>query len=150
MNALTTWNPFREMEELQNRLSNIFTLPASRYNGEQESLTVSQWAPTVDIIEDDNAYCIKAELPGLTKDNVKVTVENGQLTISGQREFKKEEKGQRYHRIERAYGNFVRSFTLPDDANNGKVSAEFKDGVLTVHVAKSEHARPKLIEVKVS
>lgn len=138
------------MEELQNRLSNLFTLPASRYNGEQESLTVSQWAPTVDIIEDDTSYCIKAELPGLTKENVKVTVENGQLTISGQRQFKKEEKGQRYHRIERAYGNFIRSFTLPDDANNGKVNAEFKDGVLTVHVAKSENARPKLIEVKVS
>ena len=144
------------MEELQNRLSNFFTLPASRYshnfaaNCEEESLTVSQWAPTVDIVEDDNSYCIKAELPGVSKEKVKVTVENGLLTISGAREFQKEEKGQRFHRIERAYGNFIRSFSLPDDANNGKVNAEYKDGVLTVHVAKSEHARPRQIEVKVS
>lgn len=139
------------MEELQNRLSNFLTLPASRYsNGEQESITVSQWVPTVDIAEDDNAYIIKAELPGVSKENVKVTVENGILTISGERQFEKKEKNRRYHRVERAYGNFVRSFTLPDDANNGEVNAEYKDGILHVRVAKCENARPKQIEVKVS
>jgi HSP20 family protein len=86
----------------------------------------------------------------MRKEDVKVTVENGVLTLSGERKLEKEEKGKRYHRIERAYGSFVRSFTLPDDADSDKVSAEFKDGVLKVHVAKSEAAKPKQIEVKVS
>ncbi|MGB9601732.1 MAG: Hsp20/alpha crystallin family protein, partial [Limisphaerales bacterium] len=89
------------------------------------------------------------ELPEVKKDDVKVTVENGVLTISGERKFEKEEKGVRYHRIERSYGYFARSFSLPEDADAEKVSAEFKDGVLKVHVAKSEKARPKQIEVKV-
>lgn len=150
MNSLTTWNPFREMEELQNRLSSLLTLPESRRSNGQESLTVSQWTPIVDIMEDDKGYEIKADLPEVDKKDVKVTVENGVLTISGERKFEKEEKGRKYHRIERAYGNFVRTFSLPDDADHSKVNAEFKDGVLKVHVAKSEQARPRQIDVKVS
>jgi HSP20 family protein len=149
MTALTRWNPFREMEELQNRLLSVFNLTAPRRGDGQESITVAEWAPLVDIIEDDKEYLIKAELPEMRKEDVKVTVENGVLTISGERKLEKEEKGKRYHRIERAYGSFVRSFTLPDDADADKVSAEFKDGVLKVHVAKSEAAKPKQIEVKV-
>lgn len=150
MNALTRWNPFREMEELQNRIWNAFNLsPARRAEG-QESITVAQWAPLVDITEDDSGYLISAELPEVKKQDVKVTVENGVLTISGERQFEKEEKGRKYHRVERSYGSFLRSFTLPDDADASKVSATFKDGVLKVQVAKSEAARPKQIEVKVS
>ncbi len=149
MTALTRWNPFREMEELQHRLLSVFNLTAPRRGDGQESITVAEWAPLVDIIEDDKEYLIKAELPEMRKEDVKVTVENGVLTISGERKLEKEEKGKRYHRIERAYGSFVRSFTLPDDADADKVSAEFKDGVLKVHVAKSEAAKPKQIEVKV-
>jgi HSP20 family protein len=151
MNALTRWNPFEELDELQNRLSTIFgRAPVRRQNGEQENMTVAQWAPLVDITEDDKEYLIKAELPEEKKDEVKVTLENGVLTIIGERKFEKEEKGKKYHRVERAYGSFVRSFTLPDDADANKVNAEFKDGVLKVHVAKSEAAKPKQIEVKVN
>ena len=151
MNALTRWNPFEELDELQNRLSTFFgRAPVRRQNGEQENMTVAQWAPLVDITEDDKEYLIKAELPEVKNDEVKVTLENGVLTITGERKFEKEEKGKKYHRVERAYGSFVRSFTLPDDADANKVNAEFKDGVLKVHVAKSEAAKPKQIEVKVN
>ncbi len=149
MTTLTRWNPFREMEELQNRLLSAFNLAPVRRGDGQESITVAEWAPLVDIIEDDKEYLIKAELPEMRKEDVKVTVENGVLTLSGERKLEKEEKGKKYHRIERSYGSFVRSFSLPDDADADKVSAEFKDGVLKVHVAKSEAARPKQIEVKV-
>ncbi|MBK9139467.1 MAG: Hsp20/alpha crystallin family protein [Verrucomicrobia bacterium] len=150
MNALARWNPFREMEELQNRIWNAFNLSPARRGEGQESITVAQWAPLVDITEDDNGYLISAELPEVKKQDVKVTVENGVLTISGERQFEKEEKGRKYHRVERSYGSFLRSFTLPDDADANKVSATFKDGVLKVQVAKSEAARPKQIEVKVN
>lgn len=150
MNSLTRWDPFREMEDLQKRLTSIFGLaPARAANGKEENMTVAQWLPLVDITEDDNQYLIKAELPEVRKEDVKVTVENGVLTISGERKFEKEEKEKRYHRIERAYGSFTRSFSVPDDADDAKVSADFKDGVLTVRLTKSEKARPKAIEVKV-
>jgi len=139
------------MEELENRLSTFFgRAPVRRQNGEQENMTVAEWVPLVDITVDDKEYLIKAELPEVKKDEVKVTVENGVLNITGERKFEKEEKGRKYHRIERAYGSFVRSFTLPDDADANKVNADFKDGVLKVHVAKSETAKPKQIEVKVN
>jgi len=111
---------------------------------------VPEWAPLVDIAEDDKEYLIKVELPEVQKDDVKVTVESGTLTISGERKAEKEEKGRKFHRVERYYGRFERSFAIPDDAAADNVKAEFKDGVLRVHLAKSEKARPKQIEVKVS
>ena len=104
----------------------------------------------MDIVEEAKEYLIKVELPEVQKDDVKVTVESGTLTISGERKAEKEEKGRRFHRVERYYGQFERSFTIPDDAEANDVRAEFKDGVLRVHLAKSEKARPKQIEVKVS
>jgi HSP20 family protein len=151
MNQLTRWDPFKEFDELQNRLSTLFGRAAARrQDGGNEAMTVAEWSPLVDITEDDKEYLIKAELPEVRKEDVKVTVENGVLTITGERKFEKEEKGKKYHRVERAYGNFVRSFALPDDADANKVNAEFKDGVLKVHVTKSEIAKPKQIEVKVN
>ncbi len=151
MNALTRWDPFKELEELQGRLSTLFgRAPVRRQDGGKEHMTVAEWSPLVDITEDDKEYLIKAELPEVKKDAVKVTVENGVLNITGERKFEKEEKGKKYHRVERAYGSFVRSFALPDDADATRVSAEFKDGVLLVHLAKSESAKPKQIEVKVN
>jgi len=149
MNTLTSWEPFTQMEDMQNRLSSLFgRAPARRGNGKE--LAIADWAPLADITEDDKEYIIKAELPDVKKEDVKVAVENGVLTISGERKFEKEEKKRKYHRVERAYGTFVRSFTLPDDANASNVKAEFKDGILTVHLPKSEHAKPKHIDVKVS
>ena len=150
MNALTRWDPFKEMDDLQRRLGSIFGLAPQRPAVGKEEMTVAQWFPLVDITEDDKEYLIKAELPEVKKDEVKVTVESGVLTISGERKFEKEESNKRYHRVERAYGSFTRSFTVPDDADAAKVSAEFKDGVLTVRLAKSEKARPKSIDVKVA
>ena len=149
MNGLTRWDPFHEMAELQKRLGGLFGTPSTA-RGDRENLTVAQWAPLVDISEDDKEYVVKAELPEVKKEDVNVTVENGVLTVSGERHFEKEEKGKKFHRVERSYGSFVRSFSLPEDADDGAVKAEFKDGVLNVRVAKHEKARPKKVEVKVA
>ena len=150
MNALTRWDPFKEMEETQNRLARIFGLsPARAGSGDKEAMTIAQWAPSVDISEDDKEWLVKTDLPEVKKEDVKVMVENGVLTITGERKFEKEEKDKKYHRIERAYGNFFRSFALPDAADGSKVAAEFKDGVLKVHLPKNEKATPKAVEVKV-
>src|ERR1700730_4168549 len=148
INTLTRWEPLRELEELQNRLSTIVSR-APRSSG-REDMTVADWVPIADITEDEKEYLIKAELPDLKKEDVKVTLENGVLTISGERKFEKEEKNKKYHRVERGYGTFMRSFTLPDDADASKIKADFKNGVLKVHLTKSEHAKPKQIEVTVA
>jgi HSP20 family protein len=151
INTLTRWEPLREMEDFQNRLSTLFGRPLRRGNGQgQEEITLADWMPLADITEDEKEYLIKAELPELKKEDVKVTVENGVLTISGERKFEKEEKKKKYHRVERGYGTFMRSFALPDDADGNKVKAEFKNGLLTVHLPKSERAKPKHIEVNVA
>jgi HSP20 family protein len=116
----------------------------------KEALTVAQWSPVVDIMEDEKEYLIKAELPDMKKEDVRLTVENEVLAISGERTFEKEEKGKKYHRTERAYGRFVRSFSLPEDADGSRVSADYKDGMLHVHLPKSQKAKSKAIEVKVA
>lgn len=150
MNVLKRWDPFKEMDDLQRRLGSFIGLTPQRTVNGKEDMTVAEWIPLVDITEDDQAYLIKAELPEVKKNDVKVTVENGVLNISGERKFEKEEQNKRYHRIERAYGSFTRSFAVPDDADDSAVTAEFKDGLLTVRLAKSEKARPKSVEVKVA
>jgi HSP20 family protein len=151
MNALTRFDPTREVDELQNRLARFFGLtPARTTSGGEEVMTVAEWAPSVDISEDDKEWLVKADLPEVKKEDVKVSVEDGVLTVTGERKFEKEEKGKKYHRVERSYGNFFRSFTLPEGADGAKVSAEFKDGVLKVHLPKSEKAKAKAIEVKVA
>lgn len=146
---VSEWNPFRELEEVQNRLSRIFGGTTPRNGDGHEEMTIAAWAPLVDISEDDKEYLIKAELPEVKKNDVKVRVQDGVLYISGERSLEKEEKGKRYHRVERAYGSFTRTFSLPEDADAEQVNAEFKDGMLSVHVAKDKNAQPKSIEVKV-
>jgi len=138
---------FREMEDTLDRLNRLF---GTRPNGTKENLVVTDWTPTVDIQETETEYLIKAELPEVRKDDVKVTVENGVLTLQGERKQEKEEKGKKFHRIERAYGTFLRTFTVPIDADENKVLADFKDGMLRVHIPKTEKPRPKAIDVKVS
>jgi HSP20 family protein len=151
MNALAHWNQFKEMEDLRNSLGSLFGRPqAQRLEGQEEPMRVADWAPLVDISEDAKEYLIKAELPEVKKEDVKITMEDGTLTIAGNRKYEKEENGKKYHRIERAYGSFGRSFSLPDDASPAKVTADFKDGVLKVHLAKNEKARPQQVEVSVS
>lgn len=150
MNALRTWDPFKELNEMESRLATMFGRAPVRKNGEKdEAMTVAEWAPLVDITEDEKEYLIKAQLPEVKKDDMKVSVQDGILTIAGERKSEKEEKNKKFHRVEWAYGSFSRSFTLPEDADADKVAGDFKDGVLKVHVPKSEKAKPKKIEVKV-
>jgi HSP20 family protein len=148
--ALVRWDPFRELEEVSDRLNRMFARPATRTANGKETMTVADWTPSVDISETEGEYQIKAEIPDVKKEDVKVTVEDGVLTIQGERKHEKEEKGRKYHRIERSYGSFVRTFSLPDVIEEDKVKAEFKDGVLNLHLPKSEKAKPKAIEVKVA
>ena len=153
INTLTRWEPLREIEDFQNRLSTLFSRTPVRRTGNghgREEITLADWMPPADITEDEREYLITAELPDLRKEDVKVTVENGVLTISGERKFEKEEKKRKYHRVERGYGTFMRSFTLPDDSDPAKVRAEFKNGLLKVHLNKTEHAKPKQIEVNIA
>jgi len=150
MNTITRWDPFKELDNLHQQLSAAFgRAPWRRKDSDQETLPLATWAPLVDITEDDNEYLIKAELPEVRKEDVRVSVENGVLSISGERKIEKDEKTTRFHRVERSYGSFVRSFTLPEGTDGAKVKAEFKDGLLKVHLPKSEQAKPRSIEVKV-
>jgi len=144
------WDPFKDLEDMERRLSTWFGRSLRRRNGEQEVLTVAEWSPLVDIEESEKEYLIKAEIPEMKKEDVKIAVQDDALSISGERKSEKEEKGKKYHRVERSYGSFLRSFTLPDDADGTKITAEYKDGVLRLHLPKSEQATPKAIEVKVA
>ena len=151
MNVLTRLNQFKELEDLQHTLGSLFGRSQARWpEGQEETMRVADWSPLVDISEDAKEYLIKAELPEVKKEDVKITMEDGTLTITGDRKFEKEENGKKYHRVERTYGSFGRSFSLPDDASPAKVTADFKDGVLKVHLAKNEKARPQQVEVSVS
>ena len=150
MSSLTRWDPLNELDDLQNRLSTLFgRAPVKKSEGGREAMRVAQWAPLVDISEDEKEYLIKAELPEVKKDEVKISVQNDVLSITGERKYEKEEKDKKVHRIERAYGSFARTFTVPEDADAEQVSAEFRDGILKVHLPKTEKAKPKSIDVKV-
>jgi len=146
--SIVRWNPFREYEEIQTRLDRLFKERGMRQ--EDDTLFTADWVPAVDVQETDREYLIKADLPEVKKEDVKVTVHEGVMTLEGERKLEKEEKGKKFHRIEREYGRFVRRFTLPDGADEARVAADFKDGVLNVRIPKSPVARPKTVEVKVA
>jgi len=148
MNTLIKWNPFREFEQMTNRMNSLFS--RSLLPNIEEPIASAEWSPLVDVEESDKEYTIKAELPEVRKENVKVELENGSIRISGQRKLEKEEAGRRFHRIERSYGAFERSFTLPEGTERKNVSAEFKDGLLKVHLPKGEGAMHKTPEIPVS
>jgi len=148
--TLVRWDPFRELEDMSERLNRVFSRPSGLRNNGKEAMTVADWMPTVDISENEAEYLIKAELPEIKKEDVKVTVEDGVLTLQGERRQEKEEKGKKFHRVERSYGSFVRSFTLPESVDEGAVKAEYKDGVLNLHLPKTEKVKPKAIDVKVA
>src|SRR5438128_2859893 len=151
MNTIITWHQLREMEEAtQNRFNHFLGgFPNRMGSGEIHSLAVADWSPEVDISEDDHGYLLKADLPKMKKDDVRVTVEDGILSVSGERKSEKEDLKKKFHRVERSFGNFRRSFTLPEDADSTKVTAEFCDGVLKVHLPTTPAAKSKAIEVKV-
>ncbi|WHZ14540.1 MAG: Heat shock protein Hsp20 [Nitrospira sp.] len=147
---LVRWNPLRELEELSDRLNSFFARQDSRRSNGREIMTLADWAPSVDISETDEEFHIEAELPEVKKEDVRVTLDNGVLTLQGERKEEREGNDRKVHRIERSYGRFVRSFTLPDLVDDTKVKAEFRNGVLHLYLPKSEKAKPKAIEVKVA
>jgi HSP20 family protein len=144
------WDPFKELQDMSHRLNRFFGAPAPRTDAGREPLTVADWAPSVDISESGGEYVIKAEIPEVKKEDVKVTLEDGLLTIQGERKQEKEEKGKRFHRIERSYGSFLRSFEVPANVDADKIKADFKEGMLTLTLPKSEKAKPKALEVRIS
>lgn len=149
--SIVRWDPFRELEEVSERLNRVFGRSSLATSpGEKAGFFSVDWAPSVDIAETAEAFEIKAELPDVRKEDVKVTVENGQLRIAGERKQEKEEKGKKFHRVERSYGSFLRTFALPENVDEAKLTAEYKDGLLHVRLPKSEAAKPKAIAVKVS
>lgn len=147
---LIKWDPFKELEDVSNRLNRMFGRAPTRTESDNEMLAVADWMPSVDISETDAAYLIKGEIPGVKKEDVKVTIQDGMLTIQGERKQEKEEKGKKFHRVECSYGSFVRSFRVPDDADENKIKADFKDGMLNVTLPKSAKAKSKAISVSVT
>ena len=145
---IVRWDPFRELESIQTRLNRMFSDRPFR-GGEANELSFAEWTPAVDVRETDKEYLIKADLPDVKKEEVKVEFEDGVLTLEGERKLEKEEKGTTYHKIERDYGKFVRRFALPTEVDGARVSAEFKEGVLNVHLPKSPNGKGA-IAVKVA
>jgi len=146
---LARWNPFRELEDMQGRLNRLFGEPSFARTGEN-GMSFSGWSPAVDVQETYKEYLIKADLADVKKEDVKVELLDGTLTIEGERQQEKEEKGKTFHKIEREYGKFLRRFAMPSEVDASKVQADFKNGVLNVHLPKSATAKPKAIDVKVS
>lgn len=146
--AITRWNPFSEFEDILDKYNR--SLRPSWTEGEKELMRKTDWAPAVDITETKEAYLIKVELPGVKKEDVKVSVNEGVLAIQGERHLEEEEKDKKHHRIERFYGSFARSFHLPENTDENHISAEYQDGILTVHLLKAEKEQPKAVEISVN
>ena len=142
--ALVRWDPFRELTSLQSQVNRMF----SRL-GDGEAAERQSWTPSVDVIETDNAIKLKAELAGMKPEDIKIEVQDNVLTVSGERHFEEEVKEDKYYRIERRYGSFSRSIALPQTADEGKIEANYDNGVLEVTVPKVEVAKPKKISVAV-
>lgn len=146
--TLIRWtDPFRDINNLQDRMNQLFGNILERGHGREEGLGTGVWMPAVDIFETKDAICVRAELPGVEKDAIGVEVKDGVLILRGERKFEKEVKEENYHRIERSYGTFLRSFTLPSSVDGEKVTARMKDGVLQVDLPKKEQAKPKQIKI---
>jgi HSP20 family protein len=140
--AMMRWDPFREFNTLPARMGSFFGK-----NWELPTSTTA-WNPSVDIFENDNEVVVKAELPGMDAKDIDVRLENNVLTLKGVRQFEKEAKEENYHRIEREYGSFTRSFALPTAVNGETVKAEYKDGILKIVLPKKEETKPKPIKVE--
>ena len=153
MTTLTRFVPFRsplaDMTVLQNRLNSIFN-DFARPEGEQESLAMGNFIPPVDVYEDAQQLVLKLEVPGIRQENLDVQVENQTLTVKGERKFEKDEKEENFHRIERRYGTFTRTFTLPQTVDAGAVKAGYEHGVLTISMPKKEAAKPKQVKVEIA
>ena len=147
--AIVRWEPFRDVLSTQDRLNRLFNQTLSQMFGEEDG-KLGTWAPAVDVFETDQNLVVKAELPGIDPKEVEIRVENNTLFLKGQRKFESEVKEENYHRIERSYGSFTRTFALPGSIDAEKVSADYKSGVLTLTLPKREEAKPKTIKINVS
>ncbi len=148
MTILTRWDPFREFTTLQDRMNRLFR-DSFGPEGREESLTTSSFAPPVDVYEDEHNVTLKIEVPGIDEKDIDVRIENNTLTVHGERSFEKEEKEENYRRVERQYGSFTRSFTLPNTVDHDNVQANYEKGVLKIKLAKKAEAKPKQIKVNV-
>jgi len=145
--ALARWNPAGDLMQMREEMDRLFNQFTRRGDGEEGTWIRGMWAPSVDIYENEDAFVLKAELPGFTKDDVQIELHNNRLTLRGERKQETEAKEDQYHRRERAYGRFERSFLLPTMIDADKVTATFKDGVLELRLPKSEAAKPKRIAI---
>jgi len=152
--SIVKWNPERELLNVEREFNKLLNSFGSRFglssnNGGDSEYENAVWTPLTDIAEDKDSYIIKLDLPGITKSDVKISFIDGQLNISGERKQEKESKDSKYHRVERSFGKYYRSFALPQQIKEDQINAEFKDGQLTIVVPKAEEAKPKEIEVKI-
>lgn len=145
--SLMVTDPFRELFEMQRSLNDFFENNLGKSMREETALNT--WTPAVDIYEDESQFLLKLELPEMNKEDIKINLNDNTLSISGERKFENEEKRDGYHRVERSYGQFYRSFTLPPNVNAETINAEYKDGVLRLNLPKKEEAKPKQINVSV-
>jgi len=148
MNSISRWDTFRGLSSLQDQVNRLFEDTVSR--GRTGDSDLATWAPAVDIYETDHELVVKADLPEVDEKDIDIRVENNTLTIRGERKFQRETSEDNYLRIERAYGNFTRSFSLPNTVNTEAIRAEYRNGVLTVHMAKHEESKPKQIKISIS
>jgi len=146
MTFLTRWDPVREFATLQDRMNRIYR---NSYSDRDENLTNTSFAPAVDVYEDEHSVTLKIEVPGIDEKDIDVRIENNTLTVHGERKFEKEEKEENFRRVERQYGSFTRSFTLPTTVDAEKVSANYDKGVLRIALPKKAEAKPKQIKVNV-
>jgi HSP20 family protein len=151
MTQLTRWEPFREFSTMQDRMNRMNRLFHESYSpeGPEETLTTTTFAPPVDIYEDEHNIVLKLEVPGIDEKDIDVRIEENTLTVHGERKIEKEEKEANFLRVERQYGSFTRSFTLPSSVDSGQVSADYNKGVLKIKLAKKAEAKPKQIKVNV-
>jgi HSP20 family protein len=149
MTLLTRWEPLREFSNMQDRISRMNRLFRESYSpeGPEEALTTTSFAPPVDIYEDEHNITLKLEVPGIDEKDIQVHIDNNTLTVHGERQIEKEEKEENFRRVERQYGRFTRSFTLPSSVDSGQVSADYAKGVLKIKLAKKAEAKPKQIKV---
>jgi len=147
MTVLTRWDPFREFSTLQDRMNRLFR---DSYGDREEALTTSTFAPPVDVYEDEHNVTLKIEVPGIDEKDIDVRIENNTLTVHGERKFEKEEKEENFRRVERQYGSFTRSFTLPNTVSTENIQANYEKGILKIQLAKKAEAKPKQIKVNVS
>ena len=144
--AVVRWDPFRDLNLIQDRMNRLFDDSGRTWRNDEPAATTS-WSPSVDIFETEGEIVVKAELPGMERKDIALHLENNVLTLRGERKFEKETKNENYHRIERSYGNFSRSFSIPATVDEEKIRADYKDGVLQIVLPKKDQAKPKQIRI---